>query len=72
MTINNDGLYIPDDVLIGRVLPWKEKIAYGYILKYSINKDRPFIDPRILAYKMQIDLKEAIILMASLKDSNMI
>ena len=72
MTINNDGIHIPDDVLINRELPWKEKIAYGYVLKYSINKDKPFIDPRILASKMKIDVKEAIVLMASLKDSNMI
>lgn len=72
MTIHNDGIFIPDIVLINGNISWREKMAYGFILKYAINKDKPFIDPRILANKMVIHIKEAIVLMARLKDEGYI
>lgn len=72
MTEHNDGLYISDTILSSTYLSWREKFAYGYMLKYSINKDMLFIDPRMLAHIMQIGVKEAVVLMVSLKEKGVI
>jgi len=72
MTLQNDAIYIPDEILTCTFLSWREKYAYAYILQYSINKSKPFLDPRILAYKMQIDVPNALLLMGNLKEHNMI
>jgi len=72
MTLHNDGIDVPEYIMNRSDITFAEKMAYGIVKKYSLDQEKLFVHPELLALKLSISTRKAIFLMGNLKIKNVI
>ena len=67
MTIHNDGVDIPIEIMVRQDLSFAEKMAYGVIKAYVVDPNGLLSNPTFLSDKLGITNQRAIYIMSNLK-----
>lgn len=72
MTLHNDGVDIPIDIMLRHDLTFAEKMVYGVIRAIQIQKETHLTHPSLVADRLCISVEDTLDLIRTLRDKNLI
>jgi|DEB0MinimDraft_10_1074344.scaffolds.fasta_scaffold284637_1 hypothetical protein len=72
MTLHNDGVDIPIEIMLRQDLTFAEKMVFGVVRAIQIQKETHLTHPSLVANKLCISVEDILDLLRSLRDKGLL
>mgnify|MGYP001550973933 CR=1 FL=1 len=72
MTLHNDGVDIPIEIMNRSDITFSEKMVYGVVRAIQIQKETHLTHPSLVAHKLCISVEDTLDLLRNLRDKGLL